>query len=76
MSEETPRAFYSLGTTVIILARIGKGESLHSICAEAGMPSRQSWQRWCAEDSVLNEKYVRAQANGLLARANLAHVQG
>jgi hypothetical protein len=45
----------------IILKRIAKGESLNSICKEAGMPSISAFVELTQEDEILGEKYVRAR---------------
>jgi hypothetical protein len=73
MSEsEAPRMLYPTSTIVIILSRVARGESLFSITQEPGMPSRQSWARWCAADDELAQKYLRAQQQGLEARFHAA----
>jgi hypothetical protein len=65
------RSYYPPVIIEMILERISKGEPLGSVCSDPGMPARQTWQTWCAQDSLLTDRYVAAQARGLLARRSL-----
>lgn len=44
-----------------ILARIKDGESLRAICAQDGMPDRNTVSRWLEADAEFAAKYARAR---------------
>lgn len=61
----------------LILERIMCGESVNAICADAGMPSRNSFYRWVLKDDELRDKFdsalnarSHAMAEDLLAIAD------
>lgn len=67
----TSRLFFGAGVVEIILERTAKGEPLTVICAECGMPSRQSWYTWCSESAELADRFASAQAKAILVRRSL-----
>jgi len=46
----------------VICKRISGGESVNSICAESGFPSRQTFYQWIAKDPDLRAQYEEAIA--------------
>jgi hypothetical protein len=43
-----------------VLSRIAEGESLRSICADEGTPSKSTFLKWVSEDAELSDQYARA----------------
>lgn len=43
-----------------VLSRIAEGESLRSICADEGTPSKSTFLKWVSEDPELSDQYARA----------------
>lgn len=45
----------------LICERIATGKSLKDICAEEGMPTRETIYAWLREDSAFSDMYARAR---------------
>lgn len=52
---------YSDEIAVIICERIADGNSLRSICAEDGMPSKSMVMRWLSQHAEFRDQYARAR---------------
>ena len=59
-------------TMAAIAERIGRGESLHGICASDDMPGLSTVMRWLDEDVTLREQYARAH----IVQADWHHHKG
>jgi hypothetical protein len=57
----TKRMPYDEEIAMNICARISEGESLQDICAEEGLPSRRTFNRWVAAEHSLWPAYARAR---------------
>lgn len=49
-------------TCATIFARIAEGRSLRNVCTDEDMPSLSCVMGWIADDTLLQEQYVRARA--------------
>lgn len=56
-----PRVFDRQKVMAEINERISAGESLRSICQEAGMPDKSTVLEWLDVDTVLSDQYARAR---------------
>jgi hypothetical protein len=71
--DNTTSHYYPNHVIDSIIARVGEGEALTSICATPGFPSRISWWRWVTSDPVLAGRYTTALQQGIQRRRNLTH---
>lgn len=55
------RMRYSPELGATICARIARGETIHAICASAGMPSPRTFYRWLGEHDDFLARYEHAQ---------------
>jgi hypothetical protein len=59
-----------MATTICV--RLADGESLRAICADEGMPNRNTVRVWTQEKPDFSSRYARARAEGMYALAELA----
>jgi hypothetical protein len=59
-----------MATTICV--RLADGESLRAICADEGMPNRNTVRVWTQEKPDFSSRYARARAEGMYALAEHA----
>lgn len=63
----TPRAFWPENVVDTILEAVAAGESLASVCARPGMPTRQCFYTWLVNPE-LNARYIAAVQQAVAVR--------
>ena len=67
----SPRAFWPAAVADEILRRVSLGEPLAIVCAEDGMPSRQSFYNWLVADPMLSSRYTAAVRTSVERRCGI-----